>query len=65
MILIPQGLDCNIQSNVLMKTFCFLIQLFYRFKNKPNMNFDDTSIEADQEFELYRDNTGTIEYPTK
>jgi len=35
------------------------------YKNQPNMTFDDTRCEAVQEFELYRDPTGLIEYPTK
>lgn len=29
------------------------------------MNFDDTKIEADQEFEIMQDITGTLEYPLK
>lgn len=29
------------------------------------MTFDDTSVAADQEFELVKDNTGSVEYPTK
>lgn len=29
------------------------------------MNFDDTKIEADQEFEIMQDVTGTLEYPLK
>lgn len=44
----------------------FLILTFYfRFKNRPNMSFDDAAIEADQEFELHPDNAGTLEYATK
>jgi len=35
------------------------------FKNRPKMTFDDVSIKADQEFELERDLTGSIEYSTK
>lgn len=35
------------------------------FKNRPSMNFDDVSVEADQEIELQRDPDGVIEYPTK
>ncbi|KAJ8960991.1 hypothetical protein NQ318_020295 [Aromia moschata] len=35
------------------------------FKNRPAMTFDDTSAEADQEFELVRDNTGVTEYVTR
>lgn len=29
------------------------------------MSFDDVSLEADQEFEIMQDNTGTLEYPLK
>lgn len=29
------------------------------------MTFDDARVEADQEFELHRDPTGCLEYPTK
>ena len=29
------------------------------------MTFDETSIEADQVFELHQDRNGTIEYATK
>ena len=35
------------------------------YKNRPNMSFDDTSLEPDQEFELQRDTMATAEYPTK
>lgn len=35
------------------------------YKNRPNMSFDDVSIEPDQEFELNKDVDGTLEYPTK
>lgn len=35
------------------------------YKNRPNMTFDDTGIEADQEFELSRDLDGTHEYPIR
>jgi len=35
------------------------------FKNRPHMTFDDTRSEAVQEFELQRDPTGCLEYPTK
>lgn len=34
------------------------------FKNRPKMTFDDTSAKADQEFELGKDLTGSIEYNT-
>lgn len=36
-----------------------------RFKNRPDMSFDDVGMEADQEFEIMQDNTGTLEYPLK
>jgi len=35
------------------------------YKNKGHMSFDDVKCEADQEFELTRDTTGTMEYPVK
>lgn len=31
------------------------------YKNRPSMNFDDTSMEADQEIELQKDADGTLE----
>jgi len=35
------------------------------FKNQPNMSFDDVRAESLQEFELHRDPSGLLEYPTK
>lgn len=35
------------------------------YKNKPNMTFEETAIEADQEFDMYPDSNGTMEYSTK
>uniref|UniRef100_A0A914W3S5 PITH domain-containing protein n=1 Tax=Plectus sambesii TaxID=2011161 RepID=A0A914W3S5_9BILA len=35
------------------------------FKNRPTMSFDDTTIEPEQEFELTRDESGTVEYPLR
>ncbi|CAH2066693.1 unnamed protein product, partial [Iphiclides podalirius] len=35
------------------------------FKNKPNMSFDDVSLEPDQSFELQKDYEGVIEYTPK
>ncbi|CAK1603168.1 unnamed protein product [Parnassius mnemosyne] len=35
------------------------------FKNKPNMTFDDVSMEPDQEFELQKDIEGVLEYIPK
>jgi len=35
------------------------------FKNRPNINFDDVNVEADEEFEMQPDLTGTLEYPIK
>ncbi|XP_045772875.1 PITH domain-containing protein CG6153 isoform X4 [Maniola jurtina] len=35
------------------------------FKNKPNMTFDDVSMEPDQEFELQKDTEGILEYNPK
>uniref|UniRef100_A0A1B6HQ51 PITH domain-containing protein n=1 Tax=Homalodisca liturata TaxID=320908 RepID=A0A1B6HQ51_9HEMI len=34
------------------------------YKNRPKMTFDDTSVPADQEFELHPDTNGTLEYST-
>lgn len=38
---------------------------FFRFKNKPNLTFDDVSIEPDQTFDLQKDCEGVIEYNPK
>ena len=35
------------------------------YKNRPNMNFGDVQVEADQEFELHPDKDGSLEYSTK
>jgi hypothetical protein len=35
------------------------------YKNRPEMTFDDSSSEADQEFEMQPDSVGTLEYVTK
>lgn len=35
------------------------------FKNRPKMTFDDTKSKPDQEFELEKDLTGSIEYNTQ
>ncbi|KAJ8726334.1 hypothetical protein PYW07_001032 [Mythimna separata] len=35
------------------------------FKNRPNMTFDDVSIEPDQIFELQKDTEGVLEYSPK
>lgn len=35
------------------------------FKNREKMTFDDVSLAADQEFNLEKDPTGTLEYNTK
>lgn len=44
-----------------------LIIIFYsfRFKNKPNLTFDDVTMEPDQVFELHRDSQGELEYAPK
>ncbi len=42
-----------------------VINCICRFKNQPHMTFDDCRTEAQQEFELQRDPTGCLEYPTK
>lgn len=36
-----------------------------RFKNKPNLTFDDVTMEPDQVFELHRDSQGNLEYSPK
>lgn len=35
------------------------------FKNRPSMTFDDAGSTPDQEFEMYPDTTGALEYATK
>lgn len=35
------------------------------YKNRPDMTFDDVACEADQEFEMHPDSSGSIEYITK
>lgn len=35
------------------------------FKNRPKMTFDDIPAKADQEFQLEKDLTGSIEYSTQ
>ncbi|KAL0894762.1 hypothetical protein ABMA27_013294 [Loxostege sticticalis] len=35
------------------------------YKNRPNMTFDDISIEPDQVFELQKDSEGVLEYAPK
>lgn len=39
--------------------------LFYSYKNRPKMTFDEADGHPDQEFELHRDPTGVLEYSTK
>lgn len=46
---------------ILFSYFFFLCS----FKNRPNINFDDVNTEADEEFEMQPDTTGTLEYPIK
>ena len=35
------------------------------FKNRPHLTFDEVRGKPDQEFELVRDDSGAVEYPTK
>lgn len=42
-----------------------ITSLFFRFKNRTKMTFDDVSSKPDQEFELTKDVNGIIEYSTK
>ena len=37
----------------------------FRYRNRPNMTFDDTNCVPDQEFDLQPDHTGELEYATK
>jgi len=39
--------------------------LFDRFKNRPNMTFDDAECTPDQKFEIHPDPNGVLEYSTK
>ncbi len=41
------------------------MDVYSRYKNRPNMTFDDTGVKPDQEFELAQDLAAVIEYPTK
>lgn len=36
-----------------------------RYKNRPNMTFDEAGSEPDQQFELTRDEVGVVEYTVK
>ena len=42
-----------------------IIHLVVRYKNRPNMSFDDVGSEADQQFDLQPDHSGVLEYRTK
>lgn len=37
----------------------------FRYKNRPNMTFDDVGMEPDQVFELQKDVEGVLEYAPK
>ena len=66
MNLIRQEYDCTTISLFVTKiVFKFVLDLMFRYKNRPNMNFDDVNTEADQEFEVMRDPNGTLEYIIK
>jgi hypothetical protein len=59
----------EINRLIMMKVSIFLIifciSLYSRFKNRPNMTFDDAAVEPDQVFELQVDCQGVLEYATK
>ena len=42
-----------------------LCSLNFRYKNRPNMTFDDTGAEPEQTFEMHPDPNGVMEYATK
>ena len=52
----------HVKKNKLKKLFDGHI---YRYKNRPNMTFDDTGAEADQTFEMQPDRQGILEYQTQ
>ena len=41
------------------------MDLCFRYKNRPNMSFDDTGAEPEQTFDMQPDRQGVIEYKTK
>jgi len=43
----------------------FEVDLYFSYKNRPMMTFDDIGCDADQEFELHPDPSGVLEYATK
>lgn len=45
--------------------FSIIFVTVNRFKNKPNMTFDDAELEPDQTFELCKDDYGVHEYPIR
>lgn len=52
-------------KNMIMHILDFSSLSFLRYKNIPQMSFDDTDREPDQTFSLNRDLTGELEYATK
>lgn len=56
-------LKLNLKKNV--NAVILKIHILSRYKNRPNMTFDDISIEPDQVFELQKDSEGVLEYAPK
>lgn len=42
-----------------------MIFIYFSFKNRPNMTFDEAQATPDQEFKLGKDPEGMLEYGTK
>ena len=53
----------NLSAIILVNVFNCLVR--FSFKNRPNMSFDDVSVEADQTFDLVADRNAEVEYQTK
>ena len=41
------------------------LTIYFRYKNRPQMTFDDTGSAPEQEFEMHPDPTGVLQYSTK
>lgn len=60
--ILQSHVDCNTHKK---RVFSRVLVLLSRYKNIPQMSFDDTGKEPEQAFRLNRDPRAELEYPTK